>query len=372
MRIALVSDIHIHDWTEFRVIEGGVPSRLAHCVDVLEDVRVYCNENDISVVCIVGDVFHKRNVIYTRPYQMVVEKLAQMKRDGLVVLAVDGNHDHADKIGSVHTIDTLWSAELVTQAVPVQDGWANWFIEGDSEALVISAFSYCDDRKVLEQRMDKASRDYSKNYDSAKRIGLFHHGFKGARVGSALEYIVKEDIDPTQVAGFFDFVFSGHYHGRQNIGGMENALYLGSPLQHVRGEGKEEKGFTVYDSGTNTATLVSLDRPRFVKLTQQFLANKRDKAARRISGNFVDFHYEVMDPNITTELHRLGACGVKLVPHRSRKSTPNERRLEVDPTLDTKTVLKRYLKYRKTDIAHLDQAELLRIGLDLYNNGDEE
>jgi len=364
MRIALVSDIHIHDWSEFRVIEDGVPSRLSHGVGVLADVRAYCNEHDIDVIAIIGDVFHKRNVIYTRPYRMVVEELQAMKRDGKIVLAVTGNHDQADKEGTVSTIDTFAAAELVTHAVPPEHGWATW----EFDDLTIHGFNYCDNRELLLRRVDEA---LSNAAPAAVQIGLFHHGFKGARVGSALEYIVKEDVDPGPLGNAFDFIFSGHYHGRQSIGELENALYLGSPMQHTRGEGREPKGFTVYDSKTNTATLVPIDRPRFVRVTQELLAAKPDKAKRRIRGNFVDFHYEVWDPHLHADLIKLGAAGVKLVPLRRSKITPDERRLEVDPTLSVKTVLKRYIKYRKDDVKHLDQTELLRIGLDLYNSGEE-
>lgn len=364
MLIALVSDIHIHSWSEFSLIEDGVPSRLSHGVRVLVDVREYCNEHDIKHVIIAGDVFHKRNVIYTKPYQMVVEALQAFKRDGIEVYAVSGNHDQADKEGTVSTIDTFAAADLVTQGVPSSTGWQQWPLPD----VTVSAFSYCDNRDLLFERVEKAVAGCFG--DVPRHIGVFHHGFKGARVGSALEYVVKEDVDVADFGNAFDFIFSGHYHGRQRIGDHAKACYIGSPMQHVRGEGPEDKGFMVYDSKTNTARLVPLVRPRFVKLTQELLASKPRRAKQLISGNFVDFHYETWDAQLTASITKLGAAGVKLVPVK-RKTTAKERRLEVDPTLNVKTVLKRYIKYRKDDVKHLDQAELLRIGLDLYNSGEE-
>lgn len=367
MKLVLVSDLHIHDWSEHRIIEGGVPSRLMHGVGVLEDVRVYCNEHDINVIIIAGDLFHKRNVIYTQPYQMVVDKLATMKRDGLTVLALDGNHDHGNKTGTIHTIDTLWSAELLDAAVPVQHGYASWELP---DGLTVHAFSYCDNRDLLMERVEKAIANAS---PASTQIGVFHHGFKGARVGSALEYVVKEDVDANDFAKAFDFIFSGHYHGRQHIGGLANALYLGSPMQMVRGEGKEEKGFTVYDSKTNTCELIPLDRPRFVKLSQASLDLDRAKAAKRISGNYVDYVYQTIEgshDNMIQALHRLGAAGVKLVPE-PRKTKEAKKRLAIDPTLSPKKVLERYVAYRKDDVKGLDQTELLRIGLDFYTRGDD-
>ena len=372
MRIVLASDLHVHNWPDFSRSEGGLPSRLANCVNVLEDIRLYCGTHAIGVVVLGGDIFHKRGVVFTQPYNLVVAVLARMKEDGITVLAVDGNHDHANKTGTIHTLQALEAAGLVA-CVSVKDGWINWSLETDDDALVVSGFSYCDSRQVFEQRLEESAADYKRHYKGTQRIGVFHHGFTGARVGTALEYVVKEDVDPGILDGHaFAYIFSGHYHARQTIGGLSHATYIGSPLEHVRGEDGQDKGFLVYDTSTCAFDLVKLDRPRFVKLTQTML-DTVDPFEWPVSGNYVDVHYEELPVSWEeTEkfLWRLGASGVRPVPLAS-KHAPKTARLAVDPTLDTKTVLTRYVEHRKEDTKGIDPAELLRLGLDLFDRAQE-
>lgn len=362
MKIVLVSDIHIHPWQEHSVMVDGVPSRLAHCVSVLDDVRKHCLHHNISVVVIGGDLFHKRGVVYTQAYNLTVAVLAAMKSDGITVLMLPGNHDYANKEGTVHSVQALVSAKLVKSIG--SSGWINWVV-GEDE-LVISGFSYCDSRDIFEQRLSRALKGY-KAHKGVAHIAICHHGFKGARVGTALEYVVKEDIDPDAIAVGFDFVFSGHYHTRQEIGALRNAIYIGSPLENTRGEGGTEKGFLEYDSVTKMYTVIPLQRPRFIALTQKAI-DAKDYS--EVAGNFVDVVYEELprDPDEFRErlVTKEGAAGVRLAPVvRKRASTASGKRLDIDLATNSRTMLERYLEHRGVDSK---QAKvLLERGLDLLD-----
>lgn len=365
MKIILVSDLHIHAWPEFaKPHKYATNDRLWDCVTVLDDVRKYAVEHDIKHVLVGGDVFHKPGVVHTEPFKLVAQRLDRMRRDGLTVYCVDGNHDHANRSGSIHAVQALGHAGLVKD-VPVAHGFVNWWLDDD---VLVQGFSYCDSRDTLRKRMDAANVGLGYRLAKARTIGLFHHGFAGAKVGSVLEYVVKEDIDPTWL-NRFDVVFSGHYHTRQMIGGNKRATYIGSPMEFTRSDKDllNDKGFLVYDAESNTWELVPLKRPLFVTIDQDMLDN--GGAGEAAVGNFVDVKWEHYDGGaeaLEKDCMEAGARGVKLL-NVSKKRTSKAIRLDIDPTLDSKTVLQRYLKHRASEDATITPKELLPLGLDLLN-----
>lgn len=363
MKIAVLSDTHVHTWSEFSVPnENNVPSRLWHCLSVWQQVRAYCVTHDISLVLFGGDLFHKRGVLYTLPYNLTVAELALWKKAGITLLANAGNHDAADRRARVHALQALESAELLSTVD--DDGWFNWHVEGD-EDVVITAVSYCPDATELRRRTDIALAHREQEMPDAITVGLFHHGFRGARVGTSLEYVVKEEADPNAYARSFDVLFSGHYHAHQAIGSGTNAWYVGSPMEFVRGE-TSPKGFLVWDTRTKRLDMVPLDLPRFVKLMADTqIADKSFDIDAHVRGNYVDVVFDDLPVKWETlegVLKNRGALGVRACPtkaSRVRKSS----RLEIDPTMGDKQLLEAYMQHVGVDPS--ERGELLRVGMKL-------
>lgn len=369
MRLLFFSDLHVHTWSEF-----GTEARLEDCVSVLSDVREYAKQHDISVVIFGGDMFHKKGVVMTRPYVRVAEELAAFRNANIEFYSLDGNHDHEAKDGSVHALQPLAEGGLL-EGIP-RKGWRN--ISFDRDGAYVCLFSYCDSVELMAERVADACGKRKKQLadwgePDVTRVGVFHHGFKGAKVGTSLEYEVNEPLDPRELKldKRFDIVFSGHYHMHQPIAGISNGWYIGSPLEHTRSDIEDmmdtEKGFIVLDTKTKKWELVPLKRPRFMRLMVG-----RDKALRKIvEGNFIDVQYEKPGNELDAYIEKcreLGARGVNPVPlPRKEDDGDEERRLNVDPTVDPVTVLKRYLKFKKDDIKaqELDSAELLVMGKEL-------
>lgn len=366
MKVALLSDIHIHNWREFNTPgSDGIPVRLMHCIDTLNDIRRYCVEHGIGVVVLGGDLFHKRGVLFTQAYNLTVNALIGLRDSGVTVFAVDGNHDHATKSGSVHVVEALAATGLV-KSIDIAFGFENWHISSDdnSDTLVITGVSYCDSADVFDQRLTAAEEEYRTEYKGESRIFVFHHGFQGARVGTALEYQVREEIDSKRLDDYtHDFAYSGHYHTRQAIGGRANAMYIGSPLEHMRGDAGTVKGFQVYNSITKQSVLVPLNRPRFVVLTQEMLD---DKDYTIVKGNFVDVACEDMPKNpdaFRDLLRKHGALGVHFAPKR-KLLAKTAARLDIDLSMDSKTVLEKYIAHTNPDVDH---DALLRVGTELLD-----
>lgn len=365
MKIAIFSDAHVHAWAEHSQDDGGAPSRLRHCVSVLRRIREHCLEHGIMRVLFGGDLFHKRGVLYTQAYNLVVEELAAWKRSGVFLSANMGNHDAADRHGKVHALQALSSAGLLDTVGP--GGWANWVL-GESEAEVcVTAVAYCPGAEELRRRTDEAisNRDDERHdISGAFTVGLFHHGFRGARVGTSLEYTIKEDADPDEYAAHFDAMFSGHYHAHQEIGSGENAWYIGSPMEFVRGE-TSPKGFLVLDTEEAEIERVDLDLPRFVKLTGAEIADDDFDVEAHVRGNFVDVVFETLPvawDKLDATLRRLGALGVQAKPTRE-DTLPKSSRLQVDPAAGDRQLLEAYLEHAGVDPSERD--DLLRVGIEL-------
>ena len=357
MQLVIFSDLHVHAFPEF-----GAESRLQDCISVLSDIRAYCIANGVKHVIFGGDLFHKRGVIYTRLYVQVANELLAFRDAGIAFYAVDGNHDHEDSEGTTHALQPLMAGKLICGIG--RKGFRVIKVGG----VCITLFAYCDSRDVLASRL-KAVRQRLK-IESRRHIGVFHHGFKGARVGSVLEYEVKEPIDARKLRldKFFGLVLSGHYHTHQPIDGIRNGWYIGSPLEHTRSDRAEEhKGFLVVDTKTLRFKRMELHRPRFVTI-------KVGDELTDVKGNFVDVTYERADDALEqtlAQLKELGARGINPIPLAKAKVVM-QRRLNVSPTLSPHKVLRRYVRHKRRDAKKqgLDRGALLRLGLALVRSVD--
>lgn len=375
MRIALLSDTHVHAWSEFSKDDRGVPSRLRHTVDIWAQARKHCVANGIELLVFGGDLFHKRSVLYTQAYNLVVEELAAFARAGIHVLANVGNHDQANREGSVHALQAFASAGLI-HVVDHRTGWANVPVNHGSEEATISLFAYTDLTELFMERLERSNVDYAKTCNGP-RIGMFHHGFRGAKVGSALEYQVREEIDTSCLSGAFDTIFSGHYHARQVVGEHNHSvMYVGAPMEFVRGDQGSARGLLIYDTTKTGVQRVPLVAPRFVRITDEQLADDDFDVGARVRGNFVDVVFSELPmkwEELVAVLMAAGAEGVHPVPLK-RVATAKSSRLDVDASLGERALLEKYLAYRKDDLATLSDADrdaLLRCGLDLLAKAQE-
>ena len=356
MKFAILSDLHVHDWQEHSTDR----SRLHHGISVLQKVREYSIKNGISDVLFGGDLFHKRGLLYTLPYNLVVAELAKWKAMDLDLKANVGNHDAADRLAKIHALTALESAGLL-QTVG-NDGWADWTI--DRGKVDITAVAYCSEAAELRRRTDAALESREKLGHADVTIGLFHHGFRGARVGTSLEYLVKEDADADAYAKSFDVMFSGHYHAHQEIGTLGNAWYVGSPMEFVRGE-TSPKGFLVFDTEEMELERVTIDLPRFVKLTGEEIADEDFDVREHVKGNYVDVVFDELPlpwESVEATLRKLGALGIRACPTRD-SNLPKSTRLQIDPTQGDRQLLESYMEHVGVDPSERD--DLLRTGLEL-------
>lgn len=355
-KLVVFSDLHAHAFAEF-----GANERLEDGLSVIGEIREHCVANGIYGVAFGGDLFHKRGVVYTKPYSRVALELRKFKQAGIDFYACVGNHDMEDADGEVDALQPLIAGQLVRGV------GRKGFRVVQLKDCSLTLFSYCDSADELAKRIKKSL----KLRKGEKHIALFHHGFKGARVGSTLEYEVKEPIDGKllRLDRRYDLVLSGHYHAHQRIEGVRNGWYVGSPLEHTRSDRSEErKGFLVVDTARMDFVRVELKRPRFVTVN---VGDDLDD----VKGNFVDVVYAKADASLDAFLDSVkakGARGVKPVPLPSAK-TQSKARLDVSPELSPKKVLKRFVKHKRKDLKKqgLDADAVLALGLQLLRTSQE-
>jgi len=357
-KIVFFSDLHIHAFPEF-----GSADRLNDCLSVLTDIRKWCVKHGVKDVFFGGDLMHKRGILWTASYVAVANELLLYKEAGITVHAVDGNHDQEDKEGQTHALQPLMAGGLLQGIGP--KGYRIVKIDD----VYVTMFAYCESRDVLAKRIESVKKRLKIGQATLRpnrHIALFHHGFKGARVGSSLEYEVKEPIDAKKLRldKLFGLVFSGHYHTHQAIVGIRRGWYIGSPLEHTRSDRTvDAKGFLVVETKTLDFTREALNRPRFISI-------EVGDALSDVKGNFVDVVYAKADDTLDAYLaavKQAGARGVNPIALPSAKVSKFAKRLNVSPTLAPSKVLKRYVKHRKRDIKRqkLDRSALMKLGLEL-------
>ncbi len=351
MLVALFSDLHAHKWREFsKLTSEGVNDRLVDCVSVLTAIDRYCQKHGIEHILCLGDLFHKRAILDVETFNLVFKTVARSKSKWWLM---DGNHDQATKDGRIHSLEPF--AELKNVKVNVGSGPEK---VGD---IFVDFFPYQDNEKEVMAELESMKRLANRG-----SIACMHHGFKGARVGSSLEYEVKEPLDPKLVVKMgYDFIFSGHYHHEQYL--APNLMYLGAPLEHTRHDKSNgERGFKVYDTKEKTVKRVRLKRPRFITYKNEGKW-KRIIIDEEVKGNFVDLVTDDEDPSSYVKaLLNAGARGVEVKPIQDVSEQKMVKRLDVDPTTDPKEVVKKYAKWAvKNGKTKLNADELVETALEL-------
>ena len=370
MKVAVAADLHVHPWQEHATLIEGVNSRLLDCVSVLAKVRKYCLERGIRHFLILGDLFHRRGVVSTLALNLVVRELQAFKKAEVAVYLIPGNHDMADAAGEVHVVEGLSRSGLVRG---VSNGEAIWRL-GDH---VAHAFAYCDSRDEFSRRLDANAKRTKE-----RGIALFHAGFQGARVGSHLEYEVKEPLSAKKRLADRGFlgIFSGHYHAHQPIRGCVG-WYVGSPAEFTRAsrDAKSDKGFLVVDLEKVGAWVefehVALGLPRFLEIDDletewlQF----GEEGDRWLKGNFVDVRWdgdEVDQQELELMLREAGARGWKLI--KKSKAAKGRVAAELDPRTPPDQALEAWLEVKGDELVGLDRAALLALGKEFLVKATEE
>jgi len=255
MKICLFSDLHAHPYSNGRVLEHGTNSRVVDATNVIEQVYGHAKEIGAKWVLFGGDLFDRRKSIdvdtYNRVHQTIVMSSMRMP-----TILVAGNHDQANRSGTIHSLECFESERCYVSGEPIC-----WDL-GDSPSGRVRMLSvpYYDDGNVIAKHVEKGIAEMPDN--TGKRILLIHYGIQGAKIGPG-DYVLPCELNlPMLQPDKWDIIFSGHYHIGQQIG--PNFHYIGSAMQHRWDDAGFDKSFIVYDTETGTIERVPTKAPKFV------------------------------------------------------------------------------------------------------------
>jgi len=250
MKVGLIADIHLNPYGIFASL-GERSARVAHAV---LDALAYCRQRCVEEVWVLGDLFHNRQRIPVREFNLIRRALEWAEKQGIRVTLVAGNHDYVTTEGDESVLDAL--APVVHRVVWKEPVWCHYVGKndiGDADVLFAPWGKLTTETMALPDPLWRTHR----------LILAGHQAIHGA-VAACGEYVPREGIDPR---GLDDFalVVLGHYHKPQEVT-RPTIRYVGSLLQHDFGDVGSARGLWILDTISLHMEFVESGAPKFIVL----------------------------------------------------------------------------------------------------------
>lgn len=248
------SDVHAHPfpygsvYVEYLPFAGLHNSRLIDTIRALEGLADYAVCNNIKVVSFSGDLYHTRTAVKTVAHSLVAHVVHEkFVKQGLTLVLIPGNHDYADRVGHVHSLQAL---RYLGPNIHVLDTVSRL----DIEDLTFISVPYRDGIKQARLDLESAANLATTVPQDQTCVLLAHLGVQGARVGSDYVLVCPSDVDGGKVPfDAFDICLFGHYHQHQAL--AKNAWFVGALTQQNWSDTTGSRGFVHIGAGGATSIL---------------------------------------------------------------------------------------------------------------------
>jgi DNA repair exonuclease SbcCD nuclease subunit len=271
MKLAVIADVHAHNYKEFDSKSDRTGSeRLDKIIETLEFVRDDCVKRGIKHLLFAGDMFHIRSRVNTVVFNAVYDVIKTYHSHGIEVIGIAGNHDQHDNSDvpehSLHTFNDL-------PGVTIYDDLSVHTIDKESTVDI-----YCVPYSKNAQRIKDWIAEQEEGHSPASRICLFHLGISGAFVGTG-SYPMADAFRPEDLRpDFFKYIVGGHFHKRQFIEDHPHFFYAGAPLEHSFSDEGEDKGYFIIDTSKRwDVSFVPIPSPRFITIAGADLSHPATK-----------------------------------------------------------------------------------------------
>ena len=356
MKIALYSDLHAHPYSNGTLLEHGSNSRVMDAANVIGQVYSYAIDNEISHVVFGGDLFDRRKSIDVDTYN-TIHKCVQDWASQVSTFMIPGNHDQANKSGTIHALQRFQSPTCKIFSDPE---WVEL-----SEGVYLFGVPYYDDGEFIAECIRKGLEDKP---EGDRHLLLIHYGIEGAKLGPS-DYVIPCELKlPMLCLDEWDIVFSGHYHIGQQLGSKFH--YIGSAMQHRWDDVGFGKTFVVYDSETNTFSRVPTVAPTFLEI--------RDKTKNHdVKNCFVRIirDYEISadkKPKIEASLKEKGALSVEFRYEPEKVDSEHSERIVFSESGGRYQILDDYVSSNLVETAEYDLDRLLNIGKKILSQALDE
>lgn len=294
MKVLLTSDWHI---------EEGIYTDI--CIDYIDHLIEYSNENKITHIIIAGDIFEKSSKIKNQAFIPLFFKFMEMKKLGFQLYFIIGNHDAMteDNDSLVETFSPFGT--VVKEYTEVEIAGRKFGMlpyTKDPNEVPLSG-------DVLVTHLSIADFTFDNKYHVNEKMGMSTDTFEN-----------------------YSIVFSGHFHRPQN---KKNIVFMGSPYQMNFGEIGQEKGFVVFDTESG-----DWKREYYTGAPTYLRIKASDFQNTDVSNSFVQVEIEQKLDNYVQLKHILYEGGALEVSPSFKETTEDIKIEDGDETLDLNVKVK--------------------------------
>lgn len=372
--------LHTSDWHIGKRLMDR--ERLPEQIAALDEIVRICDERDVDLVLVAGDVFdtYMPSADAEEVFFRAVKRIAGEKR---AVVIVSGNHDDGVRLAASAPLAAEEGIYLFgggCDAIPVGgDRAVKAVASGEGyvvianargEQVYINALPYPNEARLKEEKTDESYADKLRRWIARGEAGfsgnmphilLSHLFVAGGKVSES-----ERDIDlggaravPVSLFSAFDYVALGHLHKPQKLG--ENVRYSGSLLQYSFDE-FEKKQVILLHTQEKSLEIEEIPLSSGRKLVRLEEENAERAAAllKQYPGAFIELTLRLSAPLTSQETQLLRAANDGLVSlivrTRAESSAPVIKR----SSLSSKQLFEEYYRcvYGEDPASDLTQAFL--------------
>ena len=265
-KILMISDIHFgcrgNSEKYLTVIKDFFTTTLVKAID----------DNKITDVRILGDLFDNRNTLNVRTMNTVMEvfRWYATNKPDIKFKVLLGNHDiyyhNRTDINSIECLRHMGNVEIIDRLE----------METINGKKIVMVPWLIHETETYQKFMHLASGE--EKFD----LLLGHFEARGFEITPGV--VDTSGLDSNIFHNFVK-VFSGHYHIRDTRGNM---TYLGCPYQLTWGDYGNDKGIHIYDIDTGETTFIKNDdSPEHLKIIMSSLAEGERDCLKKVKNNVI-------------------------------------------------------------------------------------
>ena len=206
----------------------------------------YCIDNDISVICQMGDFMDRRKDVNIRTLWTVKQILQEFEDANITIHMAPGNHDNFYKnMNEVNSVNLLFNEfkNITVYNIPTE-------IKIYNETVLMVPWISPDQEEEFVDIITKSNAD----------VCLGHFEFSGFMFMQGVE---SEHGHNHSIVSHFRNVYSGHYHSKSV---RDNVTYCGAQYDLTWIDYNEKKYFHVYDTSDSSCLPVEYKEKIFYKI----------------------------------------------------------------------------------------------------------
>ena len=246
--------LHTADWHVGKTLKGR--DRLDEQREVLAEIAGLAEQHQVDAVLVAGDVYD--SAVPSAPAQsLVVKTLLRLRQAGAEVIAIAGNHDHADTFDAYRPLMRHAGITLVGKTRPAGRGGVVRFRARTGEDVQVAVVPFLTQRYAVRaaELVTQTPSENVRAYDEMVRqvVAALTAGFGDGTVNLVMSHLTciggafgggersaQSIFEYSVPAGIFPvgahYVALGHLHRRQSLPAPCPVHYSGSPLAVDFGE----------------------------------------------------------------------------------------------------------------------------------------